>query len=216
MCRHDLPEYARPRVGLVQADPPKAPLWPRPRARSNWPWPARSWLTDPATGPILSIIMHIVDYGVCMRHVTYDAGHGARVGMVDDGQVVDLGFDGSMVEFIAAGAPRGTYRGPADFPRLLAPLRPRSMRDFLPFRGHLDRAFKRLHRPIPDEFWTVPAYDRRCLTRSSGPATRSRGPPTPIGSTMNSNWPEERAAVTELQPEVATLNPCSSRPRGRS
>ncbi len=110
-----------------------------------------------------------IDGWVRMRYVTYDGGDGARVGMIDDGQVVDLGFDGTMTEFIAAGAPHGTYRGLADFPRLLAPLRPRSMRDFLQFRGHLDNAFKRLQRPIPDEFWTVPAYYKAMPDTVIGP-----------------------------------------------
>jgi 2-keto-4-pentenoate hydratase/2-oxohepta-3-ene-1,7-dioic acid hydratase in catechol pathway len=92
-----------------------------------------------------------------MRLVTYDAGKGPRVGALEDGEVIDLGFDGDMVAFIAAGAPIGrrTRIGQA---RLLAPLRPRSLRDFLAFEGHLRNAFSRLGRPIPDEWFTVPAY----------------------------------------------------------
>ena len=41
------------------------------------------------------------------RHevVTYDAGAGPRVGVLDGERVVDAGFDGDMVAFIAAGAP---------------------------------------------------------------------------------------------------------------
>jgi len=92
-----------------------------------------------------------------MRLVTYDAGAGPRVGSLEGDQVVDLGFGGDMVAFIAAGAPVGD-RSPVDGARLLAPLRPRSLRDFLTFEGHLKNALSRLGRPIPDEWYDVPAY----------------------------------------------------------
>jgi 2-keto-4-pentenoate hydratase/2-oxohepta-3-ene-1,7-dioic acid hydratase in catechol pathway len=92
-----------------------------------------------------------------VRLVTYDADAGPRVGAVENSQVVDLGFDGDMVAFIAAGAPAGARR-PIDGARLLAPLRPRSLRDFLAFEGHLQNALPRLGRPIPDEWYEVPAY----------------------------------------------------------
>ena len=42
-----------------------------------------------------------------MRYVTYDAGAGPRVGVLDGDTVFDAGFDGDMVAFIAAGAPAG-------------------------------------------------------------------------------------------------------------
>jgi len=79
------------------------------------------------------------------------------VGALENGEVVDLGFDGDMVAFIEAGVPvgKGTRVGQA---RLLAPLRPRSMRDFLSFEGHLHNALTRLGRPIPSEWFEVPAY----------------------------------------------------------
>jgi 2-keto-4-pentenoate hydratase/2-oxohepta-3-ene-1,7-dioic acid hydratase in catechol pathway len=93
-----------------------------------------------------------------MRYVTYDAGAGPRVGALEDGGVVDLGVDGDMVAFIAAGAPEGE-RTPVDGePRLLAPLRPRTLRDFLAFEGHLENAYRNLGRDIPDEWYAVPAY----------------------------------------------------------
>ncbi len=92
-----------------------------------------------------------------MRLVTYDAGAGPRVGSLEDGAVTDLGFDGDMVAFIEAGAPEGERRE-VDGARLLAPLRPRSLRDFLAFEGHLRGALGRLGRPIPDEWYEVPAY----------------------------------------------------------
>lgn len=92
-----------------------------------------------------------------MKFVTYDAGQGPRVGAIEQGSVVDLGFDGDMLAFIEAGAPV-TSRTPVSNARLLAPLRPRSLRDFLAFEGHLNNAMVRLGRPIPAEWYTVPAY----------------------------------------------------------
>jgi 2-keto-4-pentenoate hydratase/2-oxohepta-3-ene-1,7-dioic acid hydratase in catechol pathway len=92
-----------------------------------------------------------------MKLVTYDSGDGARVGALEDGGVIDLGFDGDMVAFIEAGAPRGERRD-VGHARLLAPLRPRSLRDFLAFEGHLKGALGRLGREIPDEWYEVPAY----------------------------------------------------------
>jgi 2-keto-4-pentenoate hydratase/2-oxohepta-3-ene-1,7-dioic acid hydratase in catechol pathway len=92
-----------------------------------------------------------------MRLVTYDAGAGPRVGALEDGGVVDLGFDADMVAYIGAGAPDGE-RTPVSGARLLAPLRPRSLRDFLAFEGHLKNVLPRLGRPIPDEWYDTPAY----------------------------------------------------------
>jgi len=92
-----------------------------------------------------------------VKLVTYDAGAGPRVGVLEFDGVVDAGWDGDMVGFIAAGAPvqRGDRVGAA---RLLAPLRPRSLRDFLAFEGHLKNAYKNLGRDIPPEWYEIPAY----------------------------------------------------------
>ncbi|MGH3033689.1 MAG: fumarylacetoacetate hydrolase family protein [Gaiellaceae bacterium] len=92
-----------------------------------------------------------------MKLVAYDAGQGPRVGALENGSVVDLGFEGDMVAFIEQGAPAGE-RTRVPEARLLAPLRPRSLRDFLTFEGHLHNALGRLGRPIPDEWFDVPAY----------------------------------------------------------
>ncbi len=86
-----------------------------------------------------------------MRLVTYDAGQGHRVGILEGDAVLDAGFDGDMVAFIEAGAPVGSPT-PVENARLLSPLRPRSLRDFLAFEGHLKNAFRRpgrLERPGP-------------------------------------------------------------------
>lgn len=96
-----------------------------------------------------------------MKYVTYAAPDGpGRVGYLDDGDVVDVGFDGDMVAFIEAGAPHGRTRRVGDMPgvRLLAPLRPRTLRDFLAFEGHLINAFAGLGKEIPAEWYDVPAY----------------------------------------------------------
>ena len=111
-----------------------------------------------------------------MKLVTYDAGSGPRVGALEDGNVVDLGFDGDMVAFIEAGALVGkkTLVGPA---RLLAPLRPRSLRDFLSFEGHLHNALSRLGRPIPSEWFDVPAYYKGMPDTVIGPEEEIPWPP---------------------------------------
>ncbi len=92
-----------------------------------------------------------------MKFVTYEALGDPRVGYLDGDDIVDVGFDGDMVAFIEAGAPIGISRAVAGA-RLLAPLRPRTMRDFLAFEGHLENAFAGLGQAIPREWYTIPAY----------------------------------------------------------
>lgn len=103
-----------------------------------------------------------------MRYVTYEAGAGPRVGRLNGDAVVDVGFDGDMIAFIEAGAPDGAERQVPD-PRLLAPLTPRSFRDFLAFEGHLTNAFKNLGRDIPPEWYEVPAFYRSVGATVIGP-----------------------------------------------
>jgi len=103
-----------------------------------------------------------------VRLVTYDAGRGSRVGVLDGDGVLDAGFDGEMVAFIEAGAPVGETT-PTENARLLSPLRPRSLRDFLAFEGHLKNAFERLNRPIPEEWYEVPAFYRGMPDTVIGP-----------------------------------------------
>jgi 2-keto-4-pentenoate hydratase/2-oxohepta-3-ene-1,7-dioic acid hydratase in catechol pathway len=95
-----------------------------------------------------------------VRLVTYDAGAGPRVGAMagDGGTVVDLAFGGDMVDYIVAGSPMETTIPIPGMVRLLAPLRPRSLRDFLAFEGHMKNALSRLGRPIPAEWYDTPAY----------------------------------------------------------
>src|SRR5437870_4355347 len=125
-----------------------------------------------------------------MKLVTYDAGSGPRVGALENGNVVDLGFDGDMVAFIEAGAPVGkkTLVGHA---RLLAPLRPRSLRDFLSFEGHLRNALSRLGRPISSEWFDVPGYYKGM-------------PDTVIGSEEEIPWPSYTSKL-DYELELAAI-----------
>src|SRR5215217_5273721 len=75
-----------------------------------------------------------------------------------------------MVAFIEAGAPLGDER-PVPDARLLAPLVPRSFRDFLAFEGHLTNAYRNLGREVPAEWYQVPVYYRSMGTTVTGPDT---------------------------------------------
>ena len=119
-----------------------------------------------------------------MKLVTYDAGRGARVGLLEGEAIVDVGFEGDMVAFISSGAPIGKRTAVAEG-RLLAPLRPRSLRDFLTFKRHLENVMPRLGREIAPEWSDVPAYYKGMPDTVIGPATRSRGPRTRIDSTTS-------------------------------
>jgi 2-keto-4-pentenoate hydratase/2-oxohepta-3-ene-1,7-dioic acid hydratase in catechol pathway len=100
-----------------------------------------------------------------MKLVTYEAGNGARVGILDGEDVLDAGFDGDMVAFIEA-HPNGAsdklsqaqFRRVEEPFRLLAPLRPRSLRDFLTWEGHMRNALSKLGRPVPQEWYEIPVY----------------------------------------------------------
>ena len=106
-----------------------------------------------------------------MRFVTYEPPAGPpRVGRLDGDTVLDVGFDGDMVAFIQAGAPSGTER-PVSGARLLAPLVPRSFRDFLAFEGHLLNAYRNLGREVPAEWYEVPVFYRSMGTTVTGPDT---------------------------------------------
>ena len=103
-----------------------------------------------------------------MRLVTYDRGEGTapRVGVLREDCVVDVGFEGDMVGFIEAGewalgVARGALAGGAVVvgARLRAPLRPRSLRDFLTFPEHTRKSREALGLgPVPELWYEVPAY----------------------------------------------------------
>ncbi|MDQ5834823.1 MAG: fumarylacetoacetate hydrolase family protein [Actinomycetota bacterium] len=60
---------------------------------------------------------------------------------------------------------------------LLPPLRPRSLRDFLAFEGHLKGALGRLGRAIPDEWYELPAYYKGMPDTVIGPEQEIPWPP---------------------------------------
>jgi 2-keto-4-pentenoate hydratase/2-oxohepta-3-ene-1,7-dioic acid hydratase in catechol pathway len=106
-----------------------------------------------------------------LRFVTYSSPAGLpRVGRLDGDTVLDVGFDGDMVAFIEAGAPIAEER-PVPDARFLAPLVPRSFRDFLAFEGHLKNAYRNLGREVPAEWYDVPVYYRSMGTTVTGPDT---------------------------------------------
>lgn len=127
------------------------------------------------------------DGALTVKLVTYSAPDvdGSRVGFLDGDVVVDAGFDGDMVAFIEAGAPISGGRTVADAV-LRAPLRPRSLRDFLAFEGHLLNVFPALGREIPQEWYEVPAYYKGL-------------PDTVIGPEEEIPWP---AYATKLDHEL--------------
>jgi hypothetical protein len=98
-----------------------------------------------------------------LRYVTYETDGRHRVGLLAGDEVLDAGFDGDMVAFIEAGAPVGDT-SPVPGARLRAPLRPRTLRDFLAFEGHLRGAFKNLGREIPRSGTKCPPTTRACRT----------------------------------------------------
>ena len=111
-----------------------------------------------------------------MKLVTYDSGAGPRVGVLDGDAVVDAGFDGDMIAFIEAGAPVADGGERVAGARLLAPLRPRSLRDFLAFEGHLKNADRNLGRDIPQEWYGVPASYKGMPDTVVGPDTEVSWP----------------------------------------
>jgi 2-keto-4-pentenoate hydratase/2-oxohepta-3-ene-1,7-dioic acid hydratase in catechol pathway len=110
-----------------------------------------------------------------MKFVTYDGGASPRVGVLDGDTVCDVGFDGGMVAFIEAGAPVNEST-PIPDARLLSPLRPRSLRDFITFEGHLQTSYERLGLAIPEEWYKVPGYYKGM-------------PDTVIGPEVEIPWP---------------------------
>jgi 2-keto-4-pentenoate hydratase/2-oxohepta-3-ene-1,7-dioic acid hydratase in catechol pathway len=126
-----------------------------------------------------------------VRFVTYSTpSRPARVGVLHDDTVHDVGFDGEMVAFIEAGAPVQREELVSDA-RLLAPLRPRSMRDFLTFEGHLLNIGKLVGMGTAPEWYQVPTYYKGM-------------PDTVIGPDEVIPWPSY-AEVVDYELELAAV-----------
>jgi 2-keto-4-pentenoate hydratase/2-oxohepta-3-ene-1,7-dioic acid hydratase in catechol pathway len=100
-----------------------------------------------------------------MKLVTYRGGSVSRVGVQLADGVHDAGFAGDMVSLIERWeevreqvANQSTTSPAVAGAVLLAPLRPRSLRDFLSFEDHLKSVMTNLGRPIAPEWYQIPAY----------------------------------------------------------
>lgn len=146
-----------------------------------------------------------------MKLVTYRDGGAPRVGVRLTDGVHDAGFEGDMVALIgrwddlrdqvesqARTAP--VVAGAV----LLAPLRPRSLRDFLSFEGHLKNAMTNLGRPIASEWYTTPAYYKGM-------------PDTVIGPEQEIPWPAYTEKLDhELELAIVIGKPGKDIPRERA
>ena len=106
-------------------------------------------------------------YDALVKLVTFDPGDGPRPGaLASEATVVDLSLVAATVEdLIAAGPPawdrardlaaRGTSEPPG---RILAPLRPASLRDFLAFEDHAKGGAKRRNEDINPAWYRTPVF----------------------------------------------------------
>lgn len=114
-----------------------------------------------------------------MRLVTFDAGAGPRPGALDGDVVRDLSVFVPDVEealqrgraFIAAlGDSLGEAPGvDVASARLMAPLRPASLRDFLAFEEHARRGAERRGEKLADAWYQIPIYYKGNHREITGP-----------------------------------------------
>lgn len=146
-----------------------------------------------------------------MKLVTYHDGGVPRVGVQLADGVHDAGFEGDMVSLIERWDElRDQVERHAAAARvvpdavLLAPLRPRSMRDFLTFEGHLKNAMTNLGRPIAPEWYQTPAYYKGM-------------PDTVIGVEQEIPWPAYTEKLDhELELAIVIGKPGKDIPRERA
>jgi 2-keto-4-pentenoate hydratase/2-oxohepta-3-ene-1,7-dioic acid hydratase in catechol pathway len=112
-----------------------------------------------------------------VRLVTYDLRGVRRLGaLLEDARVVDLpaavgdpAFPTTMEDLVAAGAEALGAAGSAieggdleshavEGARLLVPLLPGSLRDFLAFEDHVKRGSARRGEPVPEAWYEMPSY----------------------------------------------------------
>jgi 2-keto-4-pentenoate hydratase/2-oxohepta-3-ene-1,7-dioic acid hydratase in catechol pathway len=101
-----------------------------------------------------------------MRLVTFDAGSGPVPGALVGDEVADLGSVAPAVEAMLAPAALDAARGfvpsaprhAIGSVRLLAPLRPASLRDFLAFEDHALGGARRRGEKLNDAWYRIPVY----------------------------------------------------------
>jgi 2-keto-4-pentenoate hydratase/2-oxohepta-3-ene-1,7-dioic acid hydratase in catechol pathway len=112
-----------------------------------------------------------------VKLVTYVAEGLRRVGVLSDDGVHDAGCDEEPLEALipqwdsrrSSIAAAAATNPPLPEAKLVAPFRPRAMRDFMAFEGHVARAMGRLGRSVAPEWYTVPAYYKAMPDTVIGP-----------------------------------------------
>jgi 2-keto-4-pentenoate hydratase/2-oxohepta-3-ene-1,7-dioic acid hydratase in catechol pathway len=105
-------------------------------------------------------------YDATVKLVTFESGGSARPGALVNGGVVDLGLVAASIEDLIAAGPLAldragdlADRGPhVDPGRVLAPLRPASLRDFLAFEDHAKGGAKRRGEELNPAWYKSPVY----------------------------------------------------------
>jgi 2-keto-4-pentenoate hydratase/2-oxohepta-3-ene-1,7-dioic acid hydratase in catechol pathway len=122
-----------------------------------------------------------------MRLCTFDAGAGARPGVVDGDEIADLSEAFATTEALIEAGPSGIERArevaraaprvslePA---RLLPPLRPASLRDFLAFEDHARGGAIRRGEELNPTWFRFPVYYKGNHRQIVGPDEDLRWPP---------------------------------------
>jgi 2-keto-4-pentenoate hydratase/2-oxohepta-3-ene-1,7-dioic acid hydratase in catechol pathway len=129
-----------------------------------------------------------------VKLVTYERDAARRLGALIEETVVDLpgligepSFPSSMEALVEAGpeamsmarsAVDGDLAGHAvDGPRLLVPLLPGSLRDFLAFEDHVRRGSERRREPVPEAWYEMPMYYKGNHRSVYGPDQEIPWPP---------------------------------------
>lgn len=130
-----------------------------------------------------------------MRLVTYDLTGVRRLGALVDGDVVDLpgaardpSFPATMEELVEAGTEAleaarlalqsaDVERHTVEGARLLVPLLPGSLRDFLAFEDHVQRGSARRGEPVPEAWYEMPIYYKGNHRSVFGPDEEIPWPP---------------------------------------
>ena len=102
-----------------------------------------------------------------MRLIAFDAGYGPRSGLLDGDLVIPFVAGTTTLDVVAAGLPIDPLRWRGDDPilrrsdvRLLAPIHPPSLRDFVAFEEHVEGVRQGLprHREVLPEWYEAPTF----------------------------------------------------------